>query len=69
MIGALNMLVGAAAVAGLFGLWILVQGLQRRYTPEYSEDADVLRCRMCDPNGNCGCGLRTFLRSRTEAGE
>jgi hypothetical protein len=53
-----HLLIAVGGVVALVGVWIAVQNLVRRESPELPETADVMACGMCGPNGECYCGLR-----------
>jgi hypothetical protein len=51
-----HLAIAVAGVVGLMGVWIGVQALIRRESPNMPADADVLACRSCGAHDGChGC--------------
>lgn len=53
-----HILVAVVGIVLLSVLWIGVQALVRKQSPGLPEDADVLACTLCDPDGTCHCGIK-----------
>ncbi len=51
-----HLLIAVIGVVGLIGIWVGVQTLVRRGSPEMGHDTDVLACRSCGTHDGChGC--------------
>lgn len=65
-----HLLIACSSVAVMAALWVGVQALVRRGSPELGEDEDVLACRTCAAGGSCGgCVHATKSRVRSDAEE
>lgn len=53
-----HLLIAVAGVVGLMFVWLAVQSLVRRRSPEFAgaADADVLACRTCSCRTPDACG-------------
>ncbi len=56
-----QLLIAVGLTIGLVAVWVAVQALVRRNSPEFAGGADVLACRMCAADGSCSCGLKKYI--------
>ena len=56
-----QLLVAVGLTIGLVTVWVAVQALVRRNSPEFASGADGLACRVCAADGNCSCGLKKYI--------
>ncbi|MDH3215136.1 MAG: hypothetical protein OEN01_02450 [Candidatus Krumholzibacteria bacterium] len=59
-----HLLIAVVGIVVLGVVWLGVQALLRRHSPELAAGSDVLACKMCGPAGSCHCGLRTLQGRR-----
>jgi hypothetical protein len=52
-----HLLVAVVGIVGLTGIWVGVQALARKQSPERYERDDVLACSTCDASCKCQCGM------------
>ena len=66
MIVLYDVLLAVGGVVALFGGWLAVQAVVRRYDADLGDDDDVLECHMCGLDGSCHCGLKSLRPDRLD---
>lgn len=49
-----HLAIACVGIAALAGMWVAVQALARRHSPDDASDPDVLSCRACGAADACG---------------
>jgi hypothetical protein len=55
-----HLLIAVVGVVGLVLVWVAVQAIVRRQSPELARHCDVLECKMCGTGGGCLSGPEEY---------
>jgi hypothetical protein len=53
-----HLLIAVIGIVSLVCIWVAIQALVRRQSPELRDESDVLACSICGSDGTCFCGLK-----------